>query len=54
MPRKLKNVVGLREVLMLGGLGLLGYGLYLYDPRISFAVCGLLILAGGFFCEDAH
>lgn len=52
MPRKLKNVVGLREILLISGLGLLGYGLFLFIPWVSYAVCGTLVLVGGFFCEE--
>jgi hypothetical protein len=37
------------DILAIAGLGLLGYGLYLYDPRISFTVCGAIMLSGGVY-----
>ncbi|MCE5211990.1 MAG: hypothetical protein LLG40_10585 [Deltaproteobacteria bacterium] len=47
----LKKVVDVRDVLILSGLSMLGYGLYLLYPWLSFTVCGALILAGGFFMK---
>jgi hypothetical protein len=46
------KIFGLREFLMVSGLSLLGYGLYLYQPWVSFTACGLLLIAGGFFIKD--
>lgn len=45
----LKKVFDVRDVLVISGLSMLGYGLYLLYPWLSFTVCGALILAGGFF-----
>ena len=37
----------IRDVLLFGGLAMLGYGLYRYRPWVAFAVCGgLLMLIG--------
>lgn len=37
-----------RIVFFFGGLGLLGYGLYLYQPRISYCVVGALLMVLGY------
>jgi hypothetical protein len=35
------------DVVSLAGLSLLGFGLYMFEPWVSFSVCGaLMILAG--------
>jgi len=36
-----------RDVFVLGGLGMLGYGLYLFTPWTAFAVCGALLMLLG-------
>lgn len=46
------NAVSGRDILILSGLSLLGYGLYLLYPWLSFTVCGALILAGGFLMGE--
>lgn len=43
---------GVREIFMLSGLGLLGYGLWLFMPWIGFSVPGGLMLAMGYLMED--
>lgn len=35
------------DLLSLIGLALLGYGLFLFIPWVSFSICGLLLIAGG-------
>jgi len=35
------------DMMAASGLLLLGYGLYLFAPWVSFSICGLLLLAGG-------
>jgi len=50
--KKIPSVFGLREVLLISGLGLLWHGLFLFAPWVSFAVCGGILLAGGFFMKD--
>jgi hypothetical protein len=47
--KALRSAVDGRDILILSGLSMLGYGLYLLYPWLSFTVCGTLILAGGFF-----
>ena len=37
----------LPDLLAIGGISSIGYGLYLYCPWVSFVVVGVLILAGG-------
>ena len=37
----------LPDILSIIGLALLGYGLFLYSPRISFCVIGALLLVYG-------
>lgn len=48
------KVFGLRELLMVSGLLIFGYGLYLFRPWISFTVCGLLLIVGGFFSSPGE
>ena len=43
----IKTAVGIKGVFILGGLSVLGYGLWLYDPKISFVVCGTLLMLLG-------
>lgn len=44
-----KKAIDLRDCFVFGGLILLGYGLYLFRPWVSFAVCGAVLLAIGIF-----
>ena len=37
------------DVIAFAGLALLGYGLFLFDPRASFIVCGTIMLSGGVY-----
>ena len=37
----------IRIVLFFGGLGLLFYGLFLYQPWVSFSICGVILMAVG-------
>jgi hypothetical protein len=37
----------LTSVLQIAGFGVLCYGLYLYDPRLSYTVGGIIILIAG-------
>ncbi len=39
----------LRDICLLGGLCLFGYGLYLVRPWIAYASCGVLLMAAGYF-----
>ena len=43
----LAGLIGLRDFFVFGGLGLMGYGLHLYEPWVSFTVCGACMLAFG-------
>lgn len=51
--KNIKNAIGkaidLRDCFVFGGIGLMGYGLYLFRPWISFTVCGAILLAIGIF-----
>jgi len=38
----------IRDVFVLSGLILLGYGLYLLRPWLAFSVCGVILIAFGF------
>jgi hypothetical protein len=40
----LADALDIRDFILLGGLGMLGYGLYLLDPWIAFTVCGALLV----------
>ena len=43
----------IRIVLFFGGLSLLGYGLFLYQPWVSFSVCGVILMAVGWLMGGA-
>ena len=43
------GTVGIRDLFVFGGLGLMGYGLHLYEPWVAFAVCGACLTAFGVF-----
>jgi len=38
----------IRDVFFIGGLSLLGYGLYLREPWVAFAVCGSILMIAGY------
>jgi hypothetical protein len=42
----------IRPVFFFGGLILLGYGLFLYLPWVSFAVCGVILMVVGWLMGD--
>lgn len=44
-----KFLPDLPDLLSAAGLCLLWYGLFLFRPWVSFAVCGALLLAGGVY-----
>jgi hypothetical protein len=44
-----KLLPDLPDFLCFAGLCLLGYGLFLFLPWVSFAVCGCLLLAAGVY-----
>lgn len=46
-----KGAFDVRDVLLVGGLVMLGYGLYSFCPWVSFTVCGVLLMAGGILME---
>jgi hypothetical protein len=52
MIKKFLGAITFRDFLLVGGISLMGYGLYLFIPWVSFTVCGVLILAGGFFMSE--
>lgn len=41
------NAFDIRVVFFFGGLILLGYGLFLYLPWVSFSVCGVILMVVG-------
>ena len=43
---------GLRDILFLIGLGLFGYGLYIFTPWISFTVCGAILMIVGWAMQE--
>lgn len=43
------KTIDLRDCFVFGGLALLGYGLYQFQPWVSFTVCGAILLAIGLF-----
>lgn len=54
MIKKIIEAVTLRDVLMIIGLALIGTGLYLFIPWVSFTVTGVIILAAGFFMGEKN
>ena len=44
--------VDIRDILFLGGLLVLGYGLYLKEPWIAFSVCGAVLMVSGYIMKD--
>ncbi len=49
-----KSAIGIRDIFVFGGLGMLGYGLYLFTPWIAFVVCGSLLMEIGLFLTSTH
>jgi hypothetical protein len=45
----MKNIIDLRDILILGGLGLLWFGLNIVLPWAAYAVCGAILLVIGIF-----
>jgi len=39
--------LNVRDFFIFGGLFLLGYGLFLYIPWVSYAICGLILMLLG-------
>lgn len=44
--------ISLRDILLASGLSFMGYGLYQFKPWLSFTICGVIVLAGGFFMKE--
>jgi len=47
--KKILTAIDIRDVLLFGGLAMLGYGLHLYAPWMGFAVPGAILTALGLF-----
>lgn len=45
----LLRAIDIRDILVFGGLGLLGYGLWLLRPWMGFAVTGAVLMGIGLF-----
>lgn len=44
---KIKDYLDIRDILVFGGLGMLGYGLYLFEPWTAYVVTGVLLMLLG-------
>ena len=44
---KIKDYLDIRDILVFGGLGMLGYGLYLFEPWTAYVVTGVLLMILG-------
>jgi hypothetical protein len=44
----LTKAFDLRDLFVFGGIAMMGYGLWLYQPWIAFTVCGATIFRLGF------
>jgi hypothetical protein len=42
----------IRDLFIFGGLSMLFYGLYQYDPPLAFVVCGPLLMVVGYLMRD--
>ena len=49
---KIWEAFDIRPVFFFSGLILLGYGLFLYLPWVSFSVCGLILMVIGWVMGD--
>ena len=50
---KAKNWFDIRDIFVFGGLGMLGYGLYLkWGQWLAFMVCGVLLMTIGYLMRD--
>lgn len=47
ITKSLGTVFGLRDIFVFGGLAMMGYGLYLWEPWVAFTVCGFLLFIIG-------
>ena len=47
--RSTASAIGIRDLFVFSGLGLMGYGLHLFEPWVAFAVCGACLTAFGLF-----
>jgi hypothetical protein len=48
---KLLSKISLRDVLLVSGISMIGYGISLFQPWLAFTVVGALMLIGGIFME---
>jgi divalent metal cation (Fe/Co/Zn/Cd) transporter len=48
----LLNSITLRDSLLIVGIGLFFFGLYLFMPWVAFAVTGAIIMVAGFFASE--
>jgi len=46
--------IDLRDVLLVAGLLLLWWGLFLFLPWVSYSVCGSLLLIAGYFMPQGR
>ena len=46
------RAIDIRDILVFGGLGLLGYGLWLLRPWLGFAVAGAVLMGIGYLMRD--
>ena len=47
------NAFDIRDIFVFGGLGMLGYGLYLkWGQWLAFMVCGVLLMTIGYLMRD--
>lgn len=47
-----RKLIVFRDVLLLCGFFLLGFGLWLFMPCLSFSVCGVLLMCAGYFMSE--
>lgn len=42
------KAIDIRDCFVFGGLGVMGYGLYLFRPWLAFTVCGAILFLIGY------
>ena len=52
--QRIKSFFDIRDFFVFGGLGMLGYGLYLkWGEGVALIVCGVLLMVIGYLMRDA-
>jgi len=47
-----RKLIVFRDILLLCGFFLLGFGLWRFIPWVSYSVCGVLLMCAGYFMSE--